>query len=167
MLVLLLAAVPMALIMLQPDLGTTLVRGFVVLGVLAVAGAPVRWIVGLLLAGAAVVVLAVHLGVLSDYQVARFAAFADPALDPRGVGYDTSQARIAIGSGGLFGKGLFHGRADRPAPSSPSSRPTSCSPSRARSWLLVGGGCDRPAARDRAVARLPHRRSAPATPSAG
>ncbi len=109
LLVLALAAVPMALIMLQPDLGTVLVLVFVVLGVLAVAAAPTRWIAGLLLAGVLVSAGAVHLGVLSAYQVDRFAAFANPQLDPRGVGYNTNQARIAIGSGGLTGKGLFHG----------------------------------------------------------
>ena len=109
LLVLALAAVPMALVMLQPDLGTTLVLVFIVLGVLAVAAAPARWIVGLLLAGVVVSVGAVQLGVLSDYQVDRFAAFADPELDPRGAGYNTRQARIAIGSGGVTGKGLFQG----------------------------------------------------------
>ena len=108
-LVLLLAAVPMALIMLQPDLGTALVLVFIVLGVLAVAGASARWIGGLLAAGALVCVTAVQVGVLDDYQVSRFAAFANPELDPRGVGYNTNQARIAIGSGGLLGKGLFEG----------------------------------------------------------
>jgi rod shape determining protein RodA len=109
LLVLALAAVPLGLIMLQPDLGTALVLVFVVLGVLAVAGAPRRWVAGLLLAGAVVAGGAAHLGVLSDYQVDRFAAFANPELDPRGVGYNTNQARIAIGSGGLLGKGLLQG----------------------------------------------------------
>jgi rod shape determining protein RodA len=108
-LVLALAAVPMALIMLQPDLGTVLVLVFIVLGVLAVSGAPLRWIAGLLVAGALVCVTAVQVGVLDQYQVDRFAAFANPELDPRGVGYNTNQARIAIGSGGLLGKGLFEG----------------------------------------------------------
>ena len=108
-LALLLAAVPMALIMLQPDLGTVLVLVFIVLGVLAVSGAPARWICGLLLAGVLTCVTAVQVGVLDDYQVDRFAAFANPELDPRGVGYNTNQARIAIGSGGLLGKGLFEG----------------------------------------------------------
>jgi rod shape determining protein RodA len=108
-LVLALAAVPMALIMLQPDLGTVLVLVFIVLGVLAVSGAPLRWIAGLLLAGVLVCVTAVQVGVLDQYQVDRFAAFANPELDPRGVGYNTNQARIAIGSGGLLGKGLFEG----------------------------------------------------------
>jgi rod shape determining protein RodA len=108
-LVLSLAALPVGLIMLQPDLGTTMVILFVILGVLAVSGAPSRWIAGLMLAGSMLAFGAVHLGVLSDYQVARFTAFANPELDQRGTGYNTNQARIAIGSGGLTGKGLFHG----------------------------------------------------------
>ncbi len=108
-LVLALAAVPMALILLQPDLGTVLVLVFIVLGVLAISGAPARWIGGLVLAGAVVATGAVQLGVLDDYQVARFAAFANPEFDPRGAGYNTAQARIAIGSGGVLGKGLFEG----------------------------------------------------------
>jgi rod shape determining protein RodA len=109
LLVLALAAVPMALVLLQPDLGTVLVLVFIVLGVLALSGASAGWIVGLVAAGAVVCVAAVQLGVLDDYQVDRFAAFANPALDPQGVGYNTNQARIAIGSGGISGKGLFEG----------------------------------------------------------
>ena len=111
--VLALAAVPMALIMLQPDLGTVLVLVFIVLGVLAIAGAPAVWVGGLVLAGVLVSVSAVQVGVLDDYQLNRFAAFANPELDPRGVGYNTNQARIAIGSGGVFGKGLFEGTQTR------------------------------------------------------
>lgn len=103
------AAVPIGLIMLQPDLGTTLVIGTMVIGVLAVAGTPARWIVGLVAAGALAAVVAIQVGVLKQYQLDRFAAFADPSKDPRGVGYNTNQARIAIGSGGLTGKGLFEG----------------------------------------------------------
>ncbi|MFN2524520.1 MAG: rod shape-determining protein RodA [Mycobacteriales bacterium] len=109
LLVLALAALPMALIMLQPDLGTTMVLVFVVLGVLAVSGAGATWIVGLLLAGGLVAFGALQLNVLSDYQVARFTAFTNPAADLGDTGYNTNQARIAIGSGGLTGKGLFKG----------------------------------------------------------
>ena len=106
--VLALCAVPMGLIMLQPDLGTVMVIVFIVLGVLAVAGSPARWIAGLLLAGAVLGVgVAPH--VLSTYQKDRFAAFANTQLDPSGVGYNTRQARTAIGSGGITGKRLFHG----------------------------------------------------------
>ena len=113
LLVLALAAVPVVLVMLQPDLGTVLVLVFLVLGVLAVSGAPAVWLGGLVLAGVLVSVGAVQLGVLDDYQVDRFAAFANPELDPRGAGYNSNQARIAIGSGGLLGKGLFQGTQTR------------------------------------------------------
>ncbi|PZS32124.1 MAG: rod shape-determining protein RodA [Pseudonocardiales bacterium] len=108
-LVLALAAVPMGLVMLQPDFGTTMVLAFVILGVLAVSGASGRWIAGLVLAGLLSAVLAVHLGVLQQYQLDRFKAFTNPATDSQGAGYSTRQARIAIGSGGLTGKGLFKG----------------------------------------------------------
>ncbi len=46
---------------------------------------------------------------LKEYQLARFIAFADPSSDPQGIGYNVNQARIAIGNGGVFGQGLFHG----------------------------------------------------------
>ena len=103
-----LCAVPMGLIMLQPDLGTVMVIVFIVLGVLAVAGSPARWVAGLLLAGA-VLGAGVAPHVLSAYQKNRFAVFANTQLDPAGVGYNTRQARTAIGSGGITGKGLFDG----------------------------------------------------------
>jgi len=108
-LVLALAAVPIALVLLQPDLGTVLVLVVIVLGSLVISGASAGWIAGLLLAGVMVSVGAVQLGVLDEYQLDRFAAFTDPTLDPRGVGYNVNQARIAIGSGGLTGTGLFEG----------------------------------------------------------
>jgi rod shape determining protein RodA len=103
------AAVPMALVMLQPDLGTTVVIGSVVLGMLAVAGTPLRWMLGLVGVGVLAVAAAVAAGVLDEYQVDRFAAFANPDADPRGVGYNVAQARIAIGAGGWTGTGLFQG----------------------------------------------------------
>ena len=103
-----LCAIPMALIMMQPDFGTTMVFIFVILGVLSIAGAPARWVGGLLIAGILVGgFVAPH--VLKDYQLNRFRVVANPTIEPRGVGYNTTQARIAIGSGGLTGKGLFHG----------------------------------------------------------
>ncbi|MGB8652110.1 MAG: rod shape-determining protein RodA, partial [Mycobacteriales bacterium] len=106
--VLALCALPMGLIMLQPDFGTTMVFIFVILGVLSVAAAPARWIAGLLIAGV-VVGGGVAPHVLKDYQLNRFRVVANPTTDPRGVGYNTTQARVAIGSGGVWGKGLFHG----------------------------------------------------------
>ncbi|ARX83470.1 MULTISPECIES: rod shape-determining protein RodA [Streptomyces] len=104
-----LAAVPILIIMLMPDLGSVMVIVMIVLGVLLASGASNRWIFGLIGAGALGGVAIWQLHVLDDYQIARFAAFANPALDPAGVGYNTNQARIAIGSGGLTGTGLTNG----------------------------------------------------------
>jgi rod shape determining protein RodA len=104
-----LAAVPMALIYLQPDLGTDLVFGAILVGGLVVAGARPRHIA--VLCGVAVVgmVAVVQLGVLKQYQLDRLTAFANPHNDPQRSAYNLSQAKAAIGSGGLFGKGLFKG----------------------------------------------------------
>lgn len=106
---LLLAAVPAVLILAQPDLGTLMVLIATVFGVVGLSGAPKRWLVVLLGAGAAAVVAAVQTGLLESYQLLRFQAFTDPTLDPRGAGYNTVQARIAIGNGGVTGQGLFEG----------------------------------------------------------
>ncbi|MEU0277845.1 rod shape-determining protein RodA [Streptomyces sp. NPDC088147] len=106
---LVLAVIPMAIVMLMPDLGSVMVMAVIVLGVLLASGASNRWIIGLVGAGVAGAITVAALGVLDEYQINRFAAFANPELDPAGVGYNTNQARIAIGSGGLTGTGLFHG----------------------------------------------------------
>ena len=103
------AGVPAALILLQPDLGTMLVLSATVFGVIAVSGAPRGWLVGLAAGAVGGAVAAVQAGVLKAYQVDRFLAFTNPDLDPRGAGYNTEQARIAIGNGGVFGQGLFDG----------------------------------------------------------
>jgi rod shape determining protein RodA len=103
------AALPALLILAQPDLGTMLVLSATVFGVLAVAGAGRAWLGGLTLAAGAVATAAVKLHVLKAYQIDRFMAFTNPDLDPRGAGYNTTQARIAIGNGGLTGQGLFGG----------------------------------------------------------
>ncbi|WP_030614763.1 rod shape-determining protein RodA [Streptomyces sclerotialus] len=103
------ALVPIAVIMLMPDLGSVMVLGTIVLAVLLASGASNRWIIGLLTLGVVGCLSVWQLHLLDDYQIARFAAFANPSLDPAGVGYNTNQARIAIGSGGLFGSGLFQG----------------------------------------------------------
>ncbi|MGY1435721.1 rod shape-determining protein RodA [Streptomyces reniochalinae] len=103
------AALPIVIILAMPDLGSVMVLVMIVLAVLLASGASNRWVIGLCLAGALGAVLVWALGLLDEYQINRFAAFANPALDPAGVGYNTNQARIAIGSGGLTGKGLFEG----------------------------------------------------------
>ncbi|MEU7069390.1 rod shape-determining protein RodA [Streptomyces narbonensis] len=104
-----LAALPMGIVMLMPDLGSVMVMAVIVLGVLLASGASNRWVLGLIGAGIGGAVLVTALGMLDEYQINRFAAFANPDLDPAGVGYNTNQARIAIGSGGLLGAGLFKG----------------------------------------------------------
>jgi rod shape determining protein RodA len=104
-----LAAVPIGLVALQPDLGSIMVLVAVLAGVLVVAAVPAGWLVGLAVSAALGAFAAVQANLLSQYQVNRFAAFANPALDPAGVGYNANQARIAVGSGGLTGTGLFHG----------------------------------------------------------
>ncbi|MEU6142511.1 rod shape-determining protein RodA [Streptomyces sp. NPDC047081] len=104
-----LAAIPILIVLLMPDLGTVLAMVAIILGVLLASGASNRWIFGLLAAGVLGCVAIWQLHILDEYQINRFAAFANPDLDPAGVGYNTNQARIAIGSGGLTGAGLFHG----------------------------------------------------------
>jgi rod shape determining protein RodA len=104
-----LSAVPMALIYLQPDLGTDLVFGGILIGVLVVAGARPRHIAALVLIAIVGMVAVVQLGVLKQYQVDRLTAFANPTNDPQRSAYNQAQAKIAISSGGMLGKGLFKG----------------------------------------------------------
>jgi cell division protein FtsW len=92
-----------ALVMLQPDMGTTLVLGTIGLGVLFVAGAPVRFLIPIGVVGA---VGAVGAAFGADYRRARLLAFLDPWADPLHTGYQTIQGLLAIGSGGWFGVGL-------------------------------------------------------------
>ncbi|MFB7506072.1 rod shape-determining protein RodA [Streptomyces broussonetiae] len=104
-----LAAVPCLILLLMPDLGSVLAMVAIILGVLLASGASNRWVFGLLTVGVIGCIAIWQLHILDQYQINRFAAFANPNLDPAGVGYNTNQARIAIGSGGLTGQGLFHG----------------------------------------------------------
>lgn len=107
------AGLPGALILLQPDLGTMLVLSATVFGVVAISGAPRRWLALLATGAVTVAVAGIAAGLLKQYQIDRFLAFTDPDLDPRGAGYNVEQARIAIGNGGVFGQGLFHGSQTR------------------------------------------------------
>src|SRR5438067_6740014 len=104
-----LAAVPMALIYLQPDLGTDLVFGGILIGVLVVAGARPRHIAALVLIAVVGMVAVVQLGVLKQYQVDRLTAFANPTNDPQRSAYNRAQAKLAISSGGMLAKGLLTG----------------------------------------------------------
>jgi rod shape determining protein RodA len=108
-LALVLVAVPLGLIMLQPDLGSAMVLACAVLGVLVLAGVRARWTIGLLALGVVLALIAIRSGVLHAYQLDRFKAFTDPGHDPLGAAYNINQAHIAIAAGGLFGTGLFNG----------------------------------------------------------
>jgi rod shape determining protein RodA len=103
-------AVPALLILKQPDLGTTLVVGAILTAELAF-GLPnvidFAIYLGSIVAGAAYVLSSDK--ILKPFQRARLLVFLNPKLDPQGVGYNLNQSKIAVGSGELFGKGLYHG----------------------------------------------------------
>ena len=104
-----LAAVPMVLIYWQPDVGTMLVFIPIIMGTLLVAGARVRHIATFTALGVTAIVLAMGLDVLTDVQEQRLTAFLDQEADAQSVNYNLDQSMIAIGSGGLTGKGYLKG----------------------------------------------------------
>ena len=103
-----LIAMPMSLVLLQPDLGTSLAIAFGGAIVMLLAGLPVRWFA---IGGAIAAVLAplAFFFGLQEYQQRRVTTFMDPESDPLGAGYHITQSKIAIGSGGLTGKGFNQG----------------------------------------------------------
>ena len=105
-----LAAAPLiALVEREPALGVTLVLAFTLVGMIVVSGLRIYWVLGGL-GGAAVAVYAVgesHL--LKGYQLTRLTSFLHPQQNLAGTGYNGLEAKIAVGSGGLTGQGLFHG----------------------------------------------------------
>ena len=104
----LLVVPPWILVLLQPDLGTSLVFGAILVGMLFMSGASLKWL-GVL--GAAVIAAFpfVWANILRDYQKERLLAFLHPLQDIQGSGYQLYQAQIAVGSGGWLGKGLTNG----------------------------------------------------------
>jgi rod shape determining protein RodA len=106
---LLVAAIPVGLILLQPDMGTVFIISISVVAMIGASGAPTRWVVGLLLVALLGGFGATKLGVINDYQVKRLQSFVDPNADSQGAGYQLRQARITVGSGGFLGTGLFDG----------------------------------------------------------
>lgn len=98
---------PFVLILLQPDLGTSLVFIAITIGMLFMAGIRTKLLLGIF--GAGLAILPVFWRFLHDYQKKRLLVFIDPNIDPLGSGYHIIQSKIAIGSGMLFGKGLFGG----------------------------------------------------------
>lgn len=104
----LIVALPAALVLFEPDLGTTLVFGFILFVMLFVAGATWRQMLALVGAATAAVVLTLQRGWLAQYQLDRIQVLFNPdTVDPTGIGYTMEQSKRAIGSGQLFGRGLF------------------------------------------------------------
>ena len=103
------AAIPIALILLQPDMGTVFIISAAVVAIIGISGAPTKWVIGLLIIAVAGGIVATKVGVISDYQFKRLQSFVEPNADSQGAGYQLRQARITVGSGGFFGTGLFDG----------------------------------------------------------
>lgn len=104
---LVLIGVPWALVLIQPDLGTATMIAAGGVSVMFLAGLPLRLFIGSGLTLAAVIPIAFSF--LHDYQQKRVLIFLDPESDPLGAGYHISQSKIAIGSGGIYGKGFLKG----------------------------------------------------------
>ena len=103
------AAVPMFLVLLQPDVGTTIVLATILVGVVIVAGARVRHLGVLALAAAIFLAGAFQVGLIKQYQIDRLTGFLDPKNDAAAAHYNRDQSEIAIGSGGLTGTGYLRG----------------------------------------------------------
>ena len=103
----LLVAIPVMLIVIQPDLGTAALIVLTVIAMMFLAGLPLSWFIGGALAVAAIAPIAYSF--LLPHQQERVLIFLNPEQDPLGAGYHITQSQIAIGSGGLFGKGFLNG----------------------------------------------------------
>jgi rod shape determining protein RodA len=103
------AVLPILIILVQNDTGTVLILGSVALSVIAVSGARRRWVIGLIGGAVIGILLALQLGLLQSYQISRLTSFLNPAGEPGGATYNSTQARIAVGGGGWTGYGLFEG----------------------------------------------------------
>jgi rod shape determining protein RodA len=132
-----LIAVPAAFVIIQPDLGTALaicLGGFIVI---FLAGLPLRWFVAGGLAALIVAPVAYFFG-LHDYQRRRVTIFLDPESDPLGSGYHITQSKIAIGSGGIFGKGFGNGSQSH-LEYLPESHTDFVFATMAEEWGMIGG----------------------------
>jgi len=97
----------LTLMILQPDTGTMMIIAAMALVVYFVAGAPLLYVIGLIISGVTALALLIS---ATPYRAARFTTFLHPELDPQGIGYHINQALLAMGSGGFFGVGYGHSR---------------------------------------------------------
>jgi rod shape determining protein RodA len=102
--------VPLLLVLAEPDLGVVMVMLAIMIGMIALSGIRLRWLVALLAIAAVGAFGVVKLNLLKAYQLSRLTSFLHPSADPSGTGYSAYQSKVAIGSGGLTGQGLFHGQ---------------------------------------------------------
>jgi len=98
------------LVLAEPDLGVVVVLVVISGGMIALSGVGLRWLALLAGAGTLAVIAVLQLHLLKAYQLGRLTSFLHPSADPTGTGWQAFQAKIAIGSGGMFGQGLFHGQ---------------------------------------------------------
>ena len=111
LLIVLACAAPLiGLVVIEPALGVTLVLVVVTVTMIVLSGLRLRVIAVLTGLVAVIVAVAGGLHLLKDYQLTRFTSFLHPSADLAGAGYNAAQAKIAVGSGGMFGQGLFHGQ---------------------------------------------------------
>lgn len=101
------ALAPVALVVLQPDIGTVSIMFAIVFGLLFIARAKLSHLSMLAIAGIAAIVVMIA---VAPYRAARLTTFLHPELDPQGIGYHINQAVLAVGSGGVFGLGLGNSR---------------------------------------------------------
>jgi rod shape determining protein RodA len=98
------------LVVAEPDLGVVVVLVVITGGMIALSGVRLRWLAGLTGIAVLAVVAVLKLHLLKAYQAGRLTAFLHPTANAQGTGWQALQAKIAIGSGGMFGQGLFHGK---------------------------------------------------------
>jgi len=134
---LLITAIPFLLIAAQPDLGTAMLLMLTSVIVCFLAGMPLKWFVGAGLAGAISIPLAYNF-LLLPHQQLRLTIFLNPEDDPLGGGYHISQSSIAIGSGGIFGKGYLNGSQSH-LHYLPETHTDFIFPAIAEEWGLAGG----------------------------
>ena len=132
----LLIGVPFALVLVQPDLGTALMIAFGGVTAMLLSGIPKRWFLGAVLAGVALTPIALHN--MHDYQRNRIEIFLNPESDPLGTGYHIIQSKIAIGSGGIVGKGFLQGTQSH-LDYLPESHTDFVFATMAEEWGLLGG----------------------------
>jgi rod shape determining protein RodA len=107
--VLMVAGLTMGLVFLNVEIGTTIVLMAITVGILVVAGTRAKHLIALAAGAIILIVLAFQLGAIKDYQVARLTAFFDSGNAAEDARYNLEQSEIAVGSGGMFGRGYLHG----------------------------------------------------------